>query len=281
MEFSFVDNNKVKLSNILDKMFLSSRQVKVAVAFAKYSGVQLIESSLNKCLDKGGRVEFIVGLDFRTTDARSLRTLSAISKIKPAFNIFCYSDPSDNTSAYHPKLYLFETETLLKSIIGSSNLTLGGLLENIEVNVVLELERDCENAENLRDIYANIKYQPSRFVPDDQYIDAYQEVLDRVSHPKNTKTDTQKAVEYLRRLEATLPKPYINPSELSGWQKLVFAKLPEGEFGTNELYKYASDFQQTYPDNKNIEPKIRQVLQQLRDLGLIIHVNEGRWRLRI
>jgi HKD family nuclease len=265
------------MSDVLASNFSTSKSAKIAVAFAKHSGVKLIEGALLKCLDNGGNVEFVIGLDFHTTDAIVLQTFHAFSKSYPEFHFYCFSDPSDNIVTYHPKLYLFETEGLVKSIIGSSNLTKGGLSENIEVNVLLEMERESEKAESIFDIYARIKYQPSRFAPNDAYIEAYQAVVEEVEKPKNKRQDTKAAIESLRELEKGLPKPFTNPMTLQGWQKLVFSKLPNNEFQTSDMYKYVSEFAQTYPENKYVEAKIRQVLQQLRDLGIILHLGEGRW----
>lgn len=278
MDFHFIDNQKMKLADVLASTFPASKTVKIAVAFAKRSGIKIIEESLKKCLDNGGSIEFVVGLDFHTTDAAVLQTFRTLSKSYPEFGFYCFSDPSDNIITYHPKLYLFESEYLVKSIIGSSNLTKGGLSENIEVNVLLELERDSEKAENIFDIYARIKYQPTRFAPDDEYIQTYQAVIEEAERPQYRRQDTRIAIERLRELEKGLPKPYTNPITLQGWQKLVFSKLPNNEFQTSDLYKYALEFVQTYPENRNVEAKIRQVLQQLRDLGIILHLGEGRWK---
>jgi hypothetical protein len=38
-------------------------------------------------------------------------------------------------------------------------------------------------------------------------------------------------------------------------------------------------FKKLYPGNRNIEAKIRQQLQHLRDAGLLEHVAAGRWRV--
>lgn len=46
------------------------------------------------------------------------------------------------------------------------------------------------------------------------------------------------------------------------------------------MYRYVEEFQKHYPENKHIDAKIRQVLQQLRDLGFIVHLGQGRWRQR-
>jgi HKD family nuclease len=278
MDIQFVDNQRIKLSEILASAFLESRTAKIAVAFAKYSGYRVIEQSLQKCLAENGDVEVLVGLDFHTTDAQTLRSFALLSQAFPNFKFYCYSDPSDGTAVYHPKLYLFETSTSLRSIIGSSNLTKGGLSENVEVNVLLDLEPDGEKAENIRDIYAQLKFQPSRFAPDSNYIEAYSEILERTKQPRIQRDETRQAIERLREVEQHLPKPYAIPGELQGWQRLVYSKLPDEEFQTSDLYRYASEFAQKYPENTRIEEKIRQILQQLRDKGIIIHLGSGRWK---
>lgn len=63
-------------------------------------------------------------------------------------------------------------------------------------------------------------------------------------------------------------------------QKMVYAKLPDHEFSTNDLYQYADEFRDSFPHNRFIQAKTRQVLQQLRDLGLIIHLGQNRWMKR-
>jgi type II restriction enzyme len=165
-------------------------------------------------------------------------------------------------------------------MVGSSNLTRGGLKDNVEINVILSFDKQDENLETLLDIYARIKYQPTCFVPDSEYIDAYDETIKQAATSTikiESNKDVRKALEFLRKKEQTLPKPYTAPNTLQGWQKLVYSKLPLTEFNTSFLHQYISEFQRAYPDNQNIEAKIRQVLQQLRDLGLITHVKEGRW----
>jgi hypothetical protein len=58
---------------------------------------------------------------------------------------------------------------------------------------------------------------------------------------------------------------------------LVFEKLPHGEFKTRDLYEFEEEFRIHYPRNRHIKYKIRQVLQQLKDLGLIKHLKEETW----
>jgi type II restriction enzyme len=41
------------------------------------------------------------------------------------------------------------------------------------------------------------------------------------------------------------------------------------KFKIDDLYKYEEEFQKKHPNNNNIRPKLRQILQLLRDKGLI------------
>jgi len=43
------------------------------------------------------------------------------------------------------------------------------------------------------------------------------------------------------------------------------------------VHQYIDEFSSIYPNNQHIEAKIRQILQQLRDLGIITSLGEGRW----
>ncbi|KZX12818.1 DUF7226 domain-containing protein [Methanobrevibacter curvatus] len=71
-------------------------------------------------------------------------------------------------------------------------------------------------------------------------------------------------------------------NSLYGWKKTIFRKINElnqETFTLNDLYESKSDFQNKYPNNSKIEPKIRQTLQQLRDLGLIEFIGNGNYKL--
>lgn len=184
-----VDNSINKLSTIINQEFLTAYEARLATAFLKQSGLQLIESSKDSCLSNGNKVEFIVGLDFRTTEVEPLRNLLKKAENNDNFNLFCYSDPSDNVETFHPKLYLFRNKNRLRAIVGSSNLTRGGLQDNVELNVVLDFpDTYSEEAQPFCDFYSRIKFSPTCFVPDEEYINLYFELqqknLKHLIHPK-------------------------------------------------------------------------------------------------
>lgn len=49
-------------------------------------------------------------------------------------------------------------------------------------------------------------------------------------------------------------------------------------FGLDEIYKFKGKLQQLHPDNNNIEAKIRQQLQMLRDKGYLDFVKRGEYK---
>jgi type II restriction enzyme len=52
-------------------------------------------------------------------------------------------------------------------------------------------------------------------------------------------------------------------------------KLKKRRFALGEAYSFAPELSKLHPNNRNIEPKIRQQLQILRDMGLLRFVSRG------
>jgi len=54
---------------------------------------------------------------------------------------------------------------------------------------------------------------------------------------------------------------------------------PSGEFTTDDVYTHDRELEKLHPDNRHVKDKIRQQLQVLRDMGLLLHIDRGVWRL--
>lgn len=282
MEIEFTDNITRTLLDILKPSIEKADEIKMGVAFVKYSGFSLIQDDIKRCLENKGKVEFVVGLDFRITEPKALRAILEMAKCGSNVKLFCFSNPSsDDTPVYHPKIYLLRREDRIVISIGSSNLTSGGLRDNVEVNAIIEARKQDEIVSDLYGIYNRFKFQRHRFEPDFEYIDKYEEAY-RIVRKRSVEAlkekSTQDKIAELKEKEKTLPKPKPTIGELFGWQRLVYERLPEGVFQTSDMYIYEKDFQQFYPENRHIKDKIRQILQQLRDLGLVRHISESRWQ---
>lgn len=281
MEITFTDNLTRNLIDVLKPSLSRANEIKLQIAFIKYSGFSLIENDIENCLKNRGKAEFIFGLDFRTTEPKVLKILYATAKSSSNLKLFCFSDPSTNdTPIYHPKIYIIREKGKYLISIGSSNLTYGGLKDNVEVNAIIEAAANEEIVSDIHGLYNRIKFQKSRFEPDLEYIEKYEEAY-RVVRKKNIaaleEKSTKKKIRELKEKEKTLPKPKLVETELFGWQKLVYERLPQGVFRTSDMYVYEKEFQQFYPENRYITDKIRQILQQLRDLGLLKHISKNMW----
>jgi len=73
----------------------------------------------------------------------------------------------------------------------------------------------------------------------------------------------------------------------NGERNLAESKGPRGpserarasQFTTADAYAFTRELERLHPDNRHVRDKIRQQLQVLRDLGLLLHVERGIWRL--
>lgn len=281
LDIQFTDNIENKLIDTLAPSFQEAIDIKLGVAFAKYSGFHLIEEYIKKCLKNGGKAEFLFGLDFRTTEPNVLRILREMENGGLNTKLYCFSDPlTDDAPVYHPKIYILRSEKKVVISVGSSNLTAGGLKNNIEVNTIFKADIKDELVSDMYGIFNKLKFQKDRFEPDLEYIENYEQVYD-IFRKRNIQALTEKRIrnkiEDLKQREKILPRPKLAINELFGWQKLVYERLPEEIFQTNGMYIYEKEFQKFYPENKHIKDKIRQILQQLRDLGLLKYVTTNKW----
>jgi type II restriction enzyme len=71
--------------------------------------------------------------------------------------------------------------------------------------------------------------------------------------------------------------------EARGWTLDVLnavRRLGKEEFRLAEIYAFAGELARLHPHNEHIEPKIRQQLQILRDLGFVRFLGRGNYRIR-
>jgi hypothetical protein len=110
-------------------------------AFASGGGVGAIVPLLDVFLAHGNTVEVIIGVDRQGTDRGALRHLDALLHAYPSqCSVSVFNAPA-HASIFHPKLYIFDAPKQQSIVIGSANLTAGGLGSNFES---LILYTDCE-----------------------------------------------------------------------------------------------------------------------------------------
>jgi type II restriction enzyme len=83
------------------------------------------------------------------------------------------------------------------------------------------------------------------------------------------------------RSEYSRLKPLVEiKSSERGWTLDVLnlvGRFGDREFQNEDIYKFERELQLLHPSNRNVRAKVRQQLQVLRDLGLLIHLKPGSW----
>ena len=105
-------------------------EFRAAVAFVKYSGTKHIAKLLNE-FSKRGMIRISVGIDAGGTSIEGLSDL--LNAIEDRGRIWVFHNA--NYSTFHPKIYLFRNEQKAEVVIGSGNLTEGGLFTNYEASI--------------------------------------------------------------------------------------------------------------------------------------------------
>ena len=120
---------------------LEVRNGTIVVAWARRSGIGLLYSALGASLRN---VDVMVGMANRGTTAEALALLRSMAR-----RVFIYH--KHHLQTFHPKVYLFDDglspPAYAALLVGSSNLTGGGLYQNIEANLALELRPSSQDAD--------------------------------------------------------------------------------------------------------------------------------------
>ncbi|SPZ22602.1 Predicted HKD family nuclease [Providencia rettgeri] len=134
----------------------------IIVAFAKNSGVLRIKDSLETFRKQGGVVNIYVGVDLGGTSYEALTTLLLHTD---SLNVV----HSEKKQTFHSKIYQFLGENKGLLIVGSHNLTGGGLWTNFESSIHIPTERTNENEMKIlsefNDYVENLTLLDNSFMP--------------------------------------------------------------------------------------------------------------------
>ena len=175
----------------------------------------------------------------------------------------------------HAKTYIFDNQ---KAVITSANLTTRGLFSNYEYGVLItDSSLVYSVAEDFKKLFEDEK---SGKVSHEKIGEA-REILSNIPKEKRIKIpkiELEQASEYF--------DVYTGGTDsiretLGGWKLSVFdclLKVKEDNFELSNIYKFEDMLHKQYPENQYVRDKIRQQLQELRDLGLIEFLGQGQYR---
>lgn len=175
-----------------------------------------------------------------------------------------------NSQFLHAKFYIFDDRF---AIITSANLTNGGFEKNLEYGVLIE-DRNLvkQTINDYNNICSNIDTGKIK-IPK---INEIQRVLDNLPAYKDDQ-DSTLSNELDNIIDIDLNEVGSN---LSAWKRLtleVIEQIPNKEFTLSNIYEYRTVFKKNYPENNTIKDSIRRNLQELRDLGFIRFLGQGKY----
>lgn len=114
----------------------------ILVAFAKTSGVLRIKAAIGQFRSHGGKVNVIVGVDLGGTSHEALTSLLTNTDSLAVVH-------SEKRQTFHPKIYHLEGSEGDLLIVGSNNLTGGGLWTNFESSLIVQTNDSEESSKVL------------------------------------------------------------------------------------------------------------------------------------
>ncbi len=127
-----------RIGDFLKQGFADPRwtEFRAAVAFVKRSGTKHIREELEAFSIRGATVRIAVGIDSGGTSVEGLSDL--MNAVADRGTIFVFKNAGSPT--FHPKVYLFKNDASAEVVVGSGNLTEGGLYTNYEASLILRLD---------------------------------------------------------------------------------------------------------------------------------------------
>lgn len=116
---------------------MSATRIIIHVAFLNSSGLKFLGPALRKAIEAGVMVEIVAGLDSYVTEPKALRTIyDLMANRENAVLLLAKND----RAMFHPKFYYWEKDGHAMALVGSANMTNGGLKGNMELSIVTEGE---------------------------------------------------------------------------------------------------------------------------------------------
>lgn len=195
------------------------------------------------------------------------------SDIEAFDSISSRNDKMFNCQLLHAKLYIFDDK---KTIITSANLTSSGFKRNIEYGVYID-EPELVN-KSLID-YIGICDSNNTGKITSKNIRDIRDILNHLPTYNEMNFDLYNPVDEVDSI-LEIDKEFIS-SKLSDWKKAMFLVVDSfdmTEFSLTDVYEKEYIFKKKFPNNNTVKDSMRRNLQELRDLGLVKFLGNGKYK---
>lgn len=131
----------------------------VLSAFASGAGVTALSPLFDIFLAHGNRIEIICGIDRNGTDANAIRKLYGLKEAHHSCMAVSIFNAPSKGAIFHPKLYINDCGAHINFVIGSANMTSGGLADNFESLVLYKnIPKGSQLARQIWSIWQTFAY---------------------------------------------------------------------------------------------------------------------------
>jgi hypothetical protein len=180
-------------------------------------------------------------------------------------------------SSLHAKVYVVDKK---RALITSANATFSGMYRNRECGVEI---KDRPSINTLRGLIRSgfgSSPRPQVWTADDlnelrKPIETLRAALSQVTTLREAAIEAPPRVQLQRRQLGRLVESF------SGWLQLTLegvSRIPSDTFTMNEVFASCAPLAASrFPENRHVREKLRQQMQRLRDLGLVLFLGGGRY----
>lgn len=228
------------------------------VAFASYGGVTALTKFIKEGKANGMNIKVVLGVDQKATSKEALEEV-----LSWGVDARIYHTSSNNI--FHPKVYLFENRDIFTLIVGSNNLTVPGLVQNIECSLLI---KDTIDPSSVHDDF----YRYWKGILDGTETHLYpltQKLIDNLYKDKIITSEEQRS----KRYDDGTDKKEETKKETVTFKKATVQKFPDG-FCPKRLVR-VKQVKTTKKVTKEVEKSVR-----IDNAVLIAEIPKGgdRWK---
>lgn len=232
------------------------------VAFASYGGISALTPHFLRAKKNGVKIKIILGVDQKCTSKEALEEVLS-------WDVDSYIYYTLNTNIFHPKVYIFENSDYYTLIVGSNNLTEGGLVRNVECSLLVQ---DMQGTSVHNAFYAYWKGILDS--TEDNLYPITQELIDKLYEEKIIPSDSERAVASAEK------RAIISSGETKTtiFKKSRVQKNPEG-FAPKRLKRQIKAKKTKEPSDPTKSIEVIEAPIEIREEVLIAEIGGGpRWK---
>lgn len=188
MAIEILRSPQQSLITILRRELNRASMFRLATAYLTESGIAEFIQPMEEILIGNGVVTVMHGCDGALTEPDAIKSLANLSTRYLNMR-YLITWPSQSPK-FHPKMYITADErSQYTTVIGSSNATLSGLQENVEVNVVFKGTKSDPLISNCLTTFDSLTESVSTIEPTGEWIYIYEKFFHRLKETRQQTDD--------------------------------------------------------------------------------------------